>query len=457
MMTTTARHRAIASLQKMLINPNYARLWCGQSFSTLADYTFDTTLVLWVATFLAKDKPWAPEAVSGLLLSAGLAVIVVGPLLGVFVDRLDRRLVMLRTDLFRFGAVGAFFVLSCLPSGVLPAWAWLTVIYAVVFLLNSGGQLFSSARFAIIGDIVTDDAARAHASGMSQAAVSVAAIIGPPIAGPLLFGIGLRGAVLLDALSYAVSYLTIRSLKLSHVRLSQAELGGTERSGYWKTFVSGLRYVLTNRFVMVILSLSVICQLGGGAMNTLDVFFVTRNLHASPRVYGVMGAAFGVGGILGALCAGWVVRRITARVTTWLCLLVAGAAIMAYSRMTELVGGLLLFFLAAIPITMLSAAVAPLLLKSTDRGHLGRMFAVFNPVNQAASMISVVIAGWLVSSVLRNFSLTAGPLSLHPVDVVFLGAGFLIMISGAFAIFSLPGNMGGETVAKTDVVVATKN
>lgn len=62
----------VAKLRINLINRNYARLWSGQAVSTVGDYVFDTTLVLWVGTVLAKGRTWAPIAVSGILLAAGL-------------------------------------------------------------------------------------------------------------------------------------------------------------------------------------------------------------------------------------------------------------------------------------------------------------------------------------------------------------------------------------------------
>ena len=78
-----------------LINPEYARLWFGQAVSTLGDAVFSTTLVLWVGTVLAKGKPWAPAAVSGVLVAIGAAMLLFGPIAGVFADRWDSRRIAL--------------------------------------------------------------------------------------------------------------------------------------------------------------------------------------------------------------------------------------------------------------------------------------------------------------------------------------------------------------------------
>jgi len=191
----------VRPLRTALINRNYAKLWYGQAVSTIGDYAFDTTLVLWVATILARGRAWAPAAVSGVLLAVGAAVLLVGPFAGVFVDRWNRRGTMLRTEVIRGVLTGLLAIASFLPTHVLPIWAWLTVIYAVVFILNAAGQFFGPARFATIGDIVTGEADRARAAGIGQATTATATIIGPPLAAPLLFTVGLQWALLFNAMS----------------------------------------------------------------------------------------------------------------------------------------------------------------------------------------------------------------------------------------------------------------
>src|SRR5215813_11313857 len=178
-------------IERRLINRDYARLWYGQAVSTLGDMIFNTTLVLWVATVLGKGKTWAPVAVSGIAISVGVAVMAVGPLAGVFVDRWNRGATMLRTETIRAVMVGALAIVAFVPTRTLPIWLWLVVIYAVVFGVNAAEQFFNPARFATIGDVVSGDVDRTRAAGIGQATTAVAVIVGPPIAAPLLFTVGL--------------------------------------------------------------------------------------------------------------------------------------------------------------------------------------------------------------------------------------------------------------------------
>ena len=93
----------------------------------------------------------------------------------------------------------------------------------------------------------------------------------------------------------------------------------------------------------------------------------------------------------------------------------------------------------AMPIAMLNTAVAPLLMDAAPREYLGRVMAVFMPVNQFASMFSVVVSGWLTSTVLRSFRASFAGITVNSVSLIFLMAGALIFASGVRAFAALPG------------------
>jgi MFS family permease len=436
-----------------LINRDYARLWYGQAISTLGDYAFITTLVLWVATDLGAGKPWAPEAVSGVMLAAGAAVLLTGPLAGVFVDRWNRRSTMLGTEVVRGALVCLLTALFFVPVRALPVWAWLTAVYLVVFALNAAGQFFSPARFATIGSVVPGKEDRARAAGIGQATGATVSMLGPPLAAPLLFTAGAQWALLFDAATYAVSYFAIRS-----VRAEWETRGGQQasahsrpgrragrRAGLWGEFADGLRLFAGSRLLVAMLLVAVISQLSTGALNALNVFFVTRNLHVSGSMYGYLGTAVGIGTVVGALFGGRVMRRLGMRATISAGALLGGVFIIAYSRQSVFVVGLVMFFLLAVPFGVMNTAMTPLILGAVPKEYIGRMMAVFNPVQQLGSMLSVVAAGWIAGSVLRNFSGTFAGLRFGSVDVIFAGSGVLMIAAGGCAAFAFrPGAIQRE-------------
>jgi MFS family permease len=433
-----------------LINRDYTRLWFGQAVSSVGDAVFSTTLVLWVATVLAKGEAWAPVAVSGVVMASGAAVLVVGPLAGVFVDRWDKLRTMLGTEVLRGGLVAVLTAVSFLPVDALPAGVWLALVYTTVLLLHAAGQFFSPARFAILADLVSGEADRARAAGIGQATGETAWIIGPPLAAPLLFTAGLQWALLFNALTYAVSYVAIRSIGARRPTAGPAVTGATRkpagqrRSSLRTEFTDGLRFFARSRFLVALLLLAVIGQFGIGALSTLNVFFTTDNLNASAHLYGYIGMAMGVGGITGALCGGRVVQWLGARRTTWVSLLVSGVLLVAYSRQTGFLGGIALLFVFTVPLTVLNTAMAPLLLAAAPPDYRGRVMAVFYPVTKLASMLAAVLSGWLAGSVLRDVTGSFAGLRFGPIDTIFAVSGVIVVLSGVFAWMALPGTENSE-------------
>jgi MFS family permease len=419
-----------------LINPEYARLWAGQAVSTLGDAVFSTTLVLWVGTVLARGKPWAPAAVSGVLVAIGAAMLLFGPIAGVFADRWDSRRIALGTEVVRGTLVGLLTLVSFIPAPDLPIGVWLAAIYVVVFVLNITSQFFQPARYTLVRDFLPGDADRARASGIAQATGQLAMIIGPPLAAPLLFTVGVQWALLLNALSYAVSFAAIRSVPSRAPEAAPVGHAG-KRPGVFPEFVAGLRFFGGNKTLVTLLLVAVMGQFGTAPLDTLNVFFVTRNLHSSAHQYGYLGAVFGVGGIIGALCGGRMVRWFGTRNVAWAGMLASGVLLAIYSRQTILPAGLVVMFLLALPEGIVNTAMAPLLLGAAPREYVGRVTAVFTPVNQIAGMLATVAAGWLLSSVLRNFSVSLAGVRLGPVDVIFLVSGGLLMLSGLYARIAL--------------------
>src|SRR4029077_14825912 len=85
----------------LFINRNFGLLWLGQTISIMGDFAFSITLVVWIYTALAKDQSWAPLAVTGVLVATTVPMVLVGPLAGVFVDRADKRGLMMVMSVFQ--------------------------------------------------------------------------------------------------------------------------------------------------------------------------------------------------------------------------------------------------------------------------------------------------------------------------------------------------------------------
>ncbi|HET7069663.1 MAG TPA: MFS transporter [Nocardioides sp.] len=426
----------------VLINADFSRLLVGESFSALGNVLFDTTVVLWIGTVLLRGSSYAPAAVSGVLVCVAVGTILVAPMAGVLVDRWNKRRTMLVNDLIRAPLVAVLAVVVAMHPGVLPVQVSLALAYAVVLLATASSQFFRPAYFTLIADVVHDDADRARATGMLQASATTAAIAGPPLAAPLLFTVGAQWALWVDAATFLVSFATIRLIRVDP---AEAE-GGTdaEPGGLGFQLVAGLRFLAGNRVIFALTVAVVVATLGTGAINTLDVFFVTANLHVSAHWYGALGMAEGVGALWGALTAGWLCARY-ADVRVFVgAMLAAGLLLVAYSRARSLWPAVVLLALAGLANGWVNTAISPILYREVPRALLGRVISVVNPIQQLASMFSALVSGWLVSDLLRGFDVSVGSLRLRPIDTVFSVCGLLFLVAGLAAgvVLPAPGSPG---------------
>jgi MFS family permease len=423
------------------INRNFTWLWWGQAISSVGDYAWDTALVLWVASFLAAGQSWAPLAVSGVVLAAALPQIVAGPIAGVFVDRWDKQ----RTMLAMAALQAIFAALLLLPTGHiwvpfvghahLPRFWQLGVVYADVALLSIFAQFFNPAQLALVKDIVPEEK-QDQALEMSQAIQGLAVIIGPPLAAALVFGLGVQWALLVNALSFVVVLLAIRVIQAPPAATS---LAPGETGHFSREFLDGLGYVMRHTVLRTILVSEVLTWLGFGALQALGYFFITGNLHAPASDYGLLGADFGVGSIAGALLVTVVGERIGLARLLWAALVASGSFVVVMSHLTSFYLALGAAFLFGVFATAIIVTAGPLALHATAREFVGRVTAVINPLGRLAAFVSVVVAGALVSTVLRDFHARALGLTFGPVDSVLTGMGLLAVAGGIYARINLGG------------------
>jgi MFS family permease len=423
-------------------NRNWRLLWLGQAISLVGDYVFDTIVVLWIATVIARDKPWAPAAVGGALVAAAAPALVVGPFAGVFVDRWNRRRIMLVSDICRALLIAGLATMPWYGGSIGPA-AEISILYCVVAASSCFAQFFNPSRFALLRSIV-DPVDQARASGLFQATNSSAAIIGPPIAAPLLFGFGANGiawALAINAASFAVSFTTIWAVRLAPVPETPPAAGASQlaRPGLAEDFRAGLRFFAQSPVLIMLCVGVVVATLGSGTLNALNVFFIRADLHVAAKWLGTLTASEGAGAVAGALAGGWLASKLgSARV---FCggLLLCGVGLIAYSRTTSLPAAVAVIACAGLVIGAVNAAVTPLLLEATPQPMLGRVIAVVQPLQQLAAITAMAGAGFLASTALRGFHATLGSLAFGPYDLLIGVAGVLFVAAGLAATARLRG------------------
>jgi MFS family permease len=260
--------------------------WAGQAISTLGSSV--TAVVLPLLIFQLTHSS----------LNLALTVVVTvapyllfGLVIGAWVDRVDRRRLMILTDLARMVVVAAIPLAAAL--GAFTVWE----IYVVAFVSSALAIGFDAASFAAIPSLV-EPAQLVRANGRIQASYSVARAAGPFVAGLLLAVTAAPNLLAIDAASFLVSAGSLALVRRSFnpaslVTQSQARLRGD--------VVEGLRYVWRQPIVRTIVLLLFVVNFVVPTVSSQLVLFAKEVLVASDAQVGFLYAAGGAGTIVCAL------------------------------------------------------------------------------------------------------------------------------------------------------------
>ncbi|MEP6985880.1 MAG: MFS transporter [Chloroflexota bacterium] len=402
-----------AYIQLLRRNPAYARLWAAQAVSLLGDW-FDTIALL---ALVARFSNGSGVAVSALLVARFLPPLIVGPFAGVLVDRLNRKLLMIISDSARVLIVLGFLLVSDASH--------LWIIYLLTALQFSFSAMFDPARNAILPSLVIpDDLVKANFLGSATWSVMLAA--GAAIGGAVAGLFGTSTALVVDAASFALSALLIASIHIGQnaAASTAADKPAVAEPKSQMGFVDGLRYIAKRPATAATLLIKL-----GGSIGSLDTFMA---LYATQRFVigengtgslGIMYAAFGLGAVLGPI----ILNRFNADSIRIMRRYIS----IGYVCITLgwfFFGGAPTLFIAALGLLVkaMGSSVywtysSVILQKTVPDKFLGRLFALDSAGFQLASVVSIIITGWLLDRLkdipVQNFVIGTGIVSLIPLIV----------------------------------------
>jgi MFS family permease len=268
---------------------DFWKFWTGQTVSTLG------------SSFTSFAFPLLTFQLTGSALNLSLTVVATvlpyllfGLVIGAWVDRVNRKRVMVGTDLVRALVIASIPLASL--HGLLSVW-WM---YAVAFLQSTLTIGFDAANFAAIPSLVRkDDLVRAN--GRVQAGYSIAKVGGPLLGGLLLLVLPLSRLLLIDAVSFLVSAGSLLFIT-THF---QAALDGRQPPTRLRhDIVEGLHVVLKHPILSWITLLLLLINFILPTSSAQLVLFAKQWFTASDTQVGWLYAGGSLGTVLFALAAG---------------------------------------------------------------------------------------------------------------------------------------------------------
>ncbi len=281
---------------------DFRLLWAGETISQLGSQVSVLVLPLVAVLYLHAST----FEVGVLTALESVAFLLVGLPAGAWCDRVRRRPVMIVADLARAALLASIPVAAAL--GVLT----IGQLFAVALLHGIATVFFDVSYQSYLPSLVgRDELMEGNAKlGASQ---SVAEVVGPTLGGFLVQLFTAPFAVLADAVSFLASAICVGAIR----RPEPAPARPVQRH-FFKEIGEGLGFVLRHPILRMIAATTGTSNFFSSAFAAVVVVFLVRSVHLSAGVIGVLMSAGSIGGILGALTASAIARRIGQARTIWI-------------------------------------------------------------------------------------------------------------------------------------------
>jgi MFS family permease len=383
----------------LLRNVRFLRLWIGQGASFVGDAVSMVALVV-----LVVEITGSASAVGGALV-ARLLPTIASPLAGVLADRVDRRVVLVASDLAR----------AVLVLGLVFA-KDLATIYVLVFLMGLARTVFNpTVRAAFPRVVGGGDLTRANA--FISGTFSTSIMVGPALGGVLVASIGVEAAFLADAVTYLVS-----AILLSTVPLPRPRRESEEEAGFVRELRSGFGYLVGARVPLVIVVGAFLTILTINATVPAEVFLAKETFGAGDAGYGLLVSLWGGGIVLGSAIMAVLGNRINLVLLYFLSIFLGAFALMGTGLAPAFVLALGALTVEGAATGIDNVATDTILQERVPEAFLGRVFSIRFLGYSAGEAFAYPAGGLLVDAV--------GPRSTYILaGIATAAAGLLVLLA----------------------------
>lgn len=222
-----------------------------------------------------------------------IPLFLVGLPAGVWVDRWNRKTILLVADLSRFILVGLIPIAAMLHIPLLP-------VIALVMLATGFFSVFFDAAFAALIPSTVHSEQLGRANGYIESIESIAFALGPSLGGLLTTKIGPTATLAVDSLSFLASALMISSLKT--IKKEQS-VKHDPSPDFLMEMRAGLRVIMDDPVMRAMTLLWGFNRFTFTALIPALTFFVLRSLHGNSVQVGMAVSVYAMGSLIGTLIA----------------------------------------------------------------------------------------------------------------------------------------------------------
>jgi MFS family permease len=371
-----------APMRSALQHRPFRRLIVGLAASQAGDWLYNVALLAYV-----YDRTGSTAWLAATTAARVLPVVVLGPFGGVLADRYDRRRLMILADVVRAGLMLALLASAAvgLPVVVAPVLAALATAASAPYPACTAASV---ARLVPSGDLAGANAVRSIVGPLCV-------VLGPVIGAAVLAAADAQVAFGLNALTFVVSAVAIASIPAGDA--FRPGRGATENPHVFREMAEGAAALLSQRGVLRLVGADILASCVYGFL-TVALVLVGERMGASAGGYGMLLAAIGVGGVIGAALAGRLANTSRPRLVMAVALIAVAAPLPLQGVIFSLVPALVLAAVGGAGATTVEVLVETALQRDLDDEVLARAYGFAFPVSIGGICAGAALAAPLIGA-----------------------------------------------------------
>ncbi|MDR4479077.1 MAG: MFS transporter [Nitrospira sp.] len=392
---------------RLIHTRDFGLLWWGQTTSQIGE-GLNKVALLWFVYNLTGSV--MKMTMVGLLQT--IPPLVFGPLIGVYLDRLPKKAVMVWVDVLR--ALLTFLIPALYAMDLLS----IEGLYGLIFLTSVVSTVFGPALVSAVPLLVRPSELMS-ANALVQGTNNIGMLLGPAISGIMIALINAENVLFVNSATFLISALCLLPIRFTkpHVRATESS------SSIWEELKVGFHFVFGQQsMVFTLVIISSLYNLGVSAFVFILPVYAKEFLQVGPVQLGWLWSALGVGMLAASTWLAWKkhsdikgrLRIVVSGMT------IGGLAVCSLSLLdTPLVAAGIVIIVGG-STAVLNPIVWALLQEVTPEHLIGRVLTTFSVGSMASAMAGMTGFGWVAD--------TIGPAAS------LVGLGLVLLLTAAVAV-----------------------
>lgn len=374
---------------RLIQTRDFGLLWWGQVTSQIGE-GLNKVALLWFVYELTGSAMMI--AMVGLLQT--IPPLCFGPIIGVYLDRLRKKPVMVWVDLIRTGLtvlIPALYGLGHLS---------LEGLFVLIFLQSMVSTIFGPALVSAV-PLLVRRSELVSANALIQGTNNIGSLLGPAVSGILIALIGAQHVLYVNAATFFISALCLMPIR-SDETIPEHATGSAQPVALLRDLSVGFRFVFGNRStVLLLVVITALFNLGASAFVFVLPVYAKELLNVGPVQLGWLWSALGAG-MLAA--SSWLAFGQKNDVRSRMQILVSGTTVggLATCTLSVLESPLIaagFVILVGAGAAVLNPVVWALLQEITPSHLMGRVLTTFSTGSMAAAMVGMSGFGWIADKI----------------------------------------------------------